>query len=157
MLSNFTDDLSTLVQVMAWYCLAASHYLNQCWLSSMIPYGVSSHQRVKYSAVINNFDWWFQSFFQLTSILINLILNLERSWCTHGLNKDLSMVIYKKTQEECALTCRHHLWPPRVESSANSQDNSVFCDIFSHRKTRSYYIGCVCVQDWVIIQMFWYR
>ena len=28
---DFTDDQSTLVQVMAWCRQAASHYLNQCW------------------------------------------------------------------------------------------------------------------------------
>ena len=32
---------STLLQVMAWCLTAPSHYLNQCWLSSMILYGVT--------------------------------------------------------------------------------------------------------------------
>ena len=34
-------------QVMAWYRQAAGHYLNQCWLSSMRPYGVTKPQSVK--------------------------------------------------------------------------------------------------------------
>ena len=32
---DFTDDQSTLVQVMAWYHQATSHYLSQCWPKSV--------------------------------------------------------------------------------------------------------------------------
>ena len=42
---DFTDDKSTLVQVMAWCCQAASHYLSQCWLRSMSPCDVTRPQR----------------------------------------------------------------------------------------------------------------
>ena len=38
---DFTDDQSTLVQVMAWYCQATSHYLSQCWPRSLSPYAVT--------------------------------------------------------------------------------------------------------------------
>ena len=38
---DLTDDKSTLVQVMAWCRQATSHYLSQCWPSSMTPYGVT--------------------------------------------------------------------------------------------------------------------
>ena len=41
---DLTDDKSTLVQVMAWCRQATSHYLSQCWPSSMSPYGVSRPQ-----------------------------------------------------------------------------------------------------------------
>ena len=37
---------STLVQVMAWCRQATSHYLSQCWPSSMLPYGVTRPQCV---------------------------------------------------------------------------------------------------------------
>ena len=43
---DLTDDKSTLVQVMAWCCQATSHYLSQCWLSSLSPYGVARPQWV---------------------------------------------------------------------------------------------------------------
>ena len=33
---DLTDDKSTLVQVMAWCRQATSHYLSQCWLSSLL-------------------------------------------------------------------------------------------------------------------------
>ena len=38
---DFTDDKSTLVQVMAWCRQATIHYLSQCWLSSLSPYGIA--------------------------------------------------------------------------------------------------------------------
>ena len=38
---DFTDDQSTLVQVMAWCCQAPSHYLSQYWPRSLSPYGVT--------------------------------------------------------------------------------------------------------------------
>ena len=44
---DFTDDQSTLDQVMAWCRQATSHYLSQCWPRSLLPYGVTRPQRVK--------------------------------------------------------------------------------------------------------------
>ena len=44
---DFTDDQSTLVQVMAWCRQATSHYLSQCWPRSVSPYGVTRLQWVK--------------------------------------------------------------------------------------------------------------
>ena len=43
---DFTDDQSTLVQVMAWCRQATSHYLSQCWPRSQSPYGVTRPQWV---------------------------------------------------------------------------------------------------------------
>ena len=43
---NLTDDKSTLVQVMAWCRQATSHYPNQCWPRSPMPYGVTRPQWV---------------------------------------------------------------------------------------------------------------
>ena len=44
---GFADDKSTLVQVMAWCRQATSHYLSQCWPSSLSPYGVTRPQWLK--------------------------------------------------------------------------------------------------------------
>ena len=41
-------DKSTLVHVMTWCRQATSHYLSQCWTSSMPPYGVTRPQWVNY-------------------------------------------------------------------------------------------------------------
>ena len=38
---DFTNNQSTLVQVMAWYCQTTSHYLSQCWPRSLSLYGVT--------------------------------------------------------------------------------------------------------------------
>ena len=43
---DFNDDHSTLVQVMAWCRQATSHYLSQCWPSSLSPYGITRPQWV---------------------------------------------------------------------------------------------------------------
>ena len=51
---DLTDDKSTLVQVMACCCQATSHYLSQCWPSSMSPYGVIRPQWV--NKICNNFS-----------------------------------------------------------------------------------------------------
>ena len=43
---DLTDDESTLVQVMAWCRQATNHYLSQCWLNSLSPYGITRPQWV---------------------------------------------------------------------------------------------------------------
>ena len=43
---DFTDDKSTLVQVMAWCRQATSHYLSQCWPRSMSTYALTGPQWV---------------------------------------------------------------------------------------------------------------
>ena len=47
MLHCLTDHSSTVFQVMAWCRQATSHYLSQCWLRSLSPYGVIGPQWVK--------------------------------------------------------------------------------------------------------------
>ena len=43
---DFTDDQSTLVQVMAWCRQATGHYLSQCWPKSLSPYDITRPQWV---------------------------------------------------------------------------------------------------------------
>ena len=52
---DFTDDKSTLVQVMAWCRQAASHYLGPCWPRMMSPNGVIRPQWVK---LCMDIDWY---------------------------------------------------------------------------------------------------
>ena len=47
-LRDFTDNQSTLVQVMAWCHQATSHYLSQCWPRSLSPSGITRPQWVKH-------------------------------------------------------------------------------------------------------------
>ena len=57
-------DKSILVQVMAWCQQATSHYLSQCWFSSLSPYGVTrpqwanSHTRCRPFEKKNNWKIW---------------------------------------------------------------------------------------------------
>ena len=44
---NLTDDISILVQEMAWYHRSTSHYLNQCWPHSVMPYEQSSSYELR--------------------------------------------------------------------------------------------------------------
>ena len=57
---DYTDDQSTLVQVMAWCHQATRHYLSQCWPRSLLPYGVTRPQ-------------WVKAFYQSTEIPIIMV------------------------------------------------------------------------------------
>ena len=56
---DLTKDKSTLVQLMAWCHQATSHYLSQCWPSSMSPYGVTRPQWVNWCWYVIWFYWEF--------------------------------------------------------------------------------------------------
>ena len=64
---DLTDNKSTLVQVMAWCRQATSHYLSQCWPSSMSPYGITRPQRVNLEAARYKLriGWAYQPFAEL--------------------------------------------------------------------------------------------
>ena len=49
---DIMDDKSTLVLVMAWCRQATSHYLSQCWPSSLSPYGITRPQWVKWTLIL---------------------------------------------------------------------------------------------------------
>ena len=51
MSQDFTDDQSTLLQVMAWCRQATSHYLSQCLPRSLSPYGATRPQWVKINLI----------------------------------------------------------------------------------------------------------
>ena len=53
-----TDHLSTLVQVMAWCRQATSHYLSQCWPTSMLPYDITRPQWVNVSVIFQHWLRW---------------------------------------------------------------------------------------------------
>ena len=53
---DLTDDQSTLVQVIAWYRQATSHYLSQCWPRSLSPYGITRPQWVKVKNMNEHFS-----------------------------------------------------------------------------------------------------
>ena len=71
---DLTDDKSTLVQEMAWCRQATTHYLSQCWLSSLSPYGAARPQWVN----TGWYKWHFSDdifkcmFWQKISIFIQI-------------------------------------------------------------------------------------
>ena len=58
---NLTNEKSTLVQITAWCRQATSHYLNQCWSSSMTPFGIIRPQWVKTPDKHHTASSWLQS------------------------------------------------------------------------------------------------
>ena len=52
MLKNINNEMSELVQVMAWCYQAPSHYLSQCWLRFLSPYCITRPQWIKSHHVI---------------------------------------------------------------------------------------------------------
>ena len=79
---DLTDDKSTLVQVMAWCCQAASHYLSLCWPRSLSPYGVTRPKWVK--SVVCNFMLYLH------------IIGTNKAWCA---------------SYECSLYCWKNISP----------------------------------------------
>ena len=93
---DFTDDKLTLVQVMAWCRQATNHYLDQCWLSSMLPYGITGPQWVSK----NNFDNWYMCH----------ITDLGQYWMGYGLlSRDTKLL-----PEPMLTIIRSFAWWPRA-------------------------------------------
>ena len=90
---DLTGDKSTLVQVMACCLTAPSHYLNQCWLRSLSPHGVTGPQWVKAFKLWIELTWyfwcyltpWIHSFTRcykrLGTSTACIIISISRVWC----------------------------------------------------------------------------
>ena len=89
---DFTDDQSTLVQVMAWCRQATSHYLSQCWPRSLSPYGVARPQWVN-SLWSSDAIWWqpILTFHEWGSGGIHMIVSLH--WASKPLCCIMSLKI----------------------------------------------------------------
>ena len=99
---DFTDDESTLVQIMAWCHQATSHYLSQCWPCCMSPFGITRPQWVH---VLNLF-WKYKSNFEVSAISFIFFRNHPQSnqWsgylCRH----------FSRTGQEDAPCCHVECW-----------------------------------------------
>ena len=69
--TNSFNEMSKLVQVMAWCRQATSLYLSQTWPRSMSPYGITRTQRIditfRYSRLISNENFWKKNMNIVTS------------------------------------------------------------------------------------------
>ena len=73
---GLTHDKSTLIQVMDWCRQATSHYLNQCWPRSPMPYDVTRPQWVK--------KWPWRTYLLDNYHCINSVLYLLGTTALHG-------------------------------------------------------------------------
>ena len=80
---DLTDDLSAMIQVVAWCCQAASHYLSQCWPSTMMV-STSRQQWVNSKFNSRNLLYWLW--------LLRCVFHSSHVTCFH-----------------CVLHCKHHL------------------------------------------------
>ena len=80
---NHIDDKPTLVQVMSWCHLATSHYLSQCWPTSMLPYGHYMATMSKISCSLTPWSWamHIQSSAVITRLnIIRYYIDNYRNW-----------------------------------------------------------------------------
>ena len=74
MTQDLADDKSSLVQVMAWCHQATSHYLSQCWLSSLSPYGIAGPQWVNGYDIESVRKEWYNSHYCVVLKTLPLII-----------------------------------------------------------------------------------
>ena len=77
---DLTDDKSTLVQVMDWCRQATSHYLSQCWPSSLSPYGVTRAQWVNTLRLEQNGSHFADNIFKYTLSHENFVFRFIFHW-----------------------------------------------------------------------------
>ena len=58
---DFTDDQSTLVQLMTWCRQATNHYLSQCWLRSLSLYGITRPEWVN-TTIVSEYNYFLSDF-----------------------------------------------------------------------------------------------
>ena len=75
---DFTNDKSTLVQLITWCCQATGH-LSPCWPSSMLPYGVLQSQSCIYCIAAE--DLMLELYIQIIiSNNVDCLVTLEYHW-----------------------------------------------------------------------------
>ena len=79
---DFSDDESTLVQVMAWCRQAPSHYLSHCWPRSVSPYGIIRPQWVNVWCTRHCFHF-FSSYMLLYFFFRMQLMYYISGWTMH--------------------------------------------------------------------------
>ena len=102
---DFTDDQSTLVQVMAWCHQATSHYLSQYWPKSLLPYGVTRPQWVNSLAPSGTkelgqhwFRWWLVAWWHQAIIWTNVDISSVKFWGIHFKTISLQCLWYQSVE-----------------------------------------------------------
>ena len=120
---DFTDDQSTLAQIMAWCRQATSHYLSQCSLRSLSPYGITGQQWVKvYMHHISHNKLYMNSLFGHIDINVFKLCNSATNTDGDGALKQRGMmtssngIIVHITGPLC-WEFTGHWWIPRTKAS----------------------------------------
>ena len=94
---DLAGDKSTLVQVMAWCRQATSHYLSQCWPSSMSTYGVTRSQRVQVFCIVTKFNSQHntQHLIKHTGVLVTSISYWIDCSCVENIAYSIWMMSHK--------------------------------------------------------------
>ena len=107
---DFTDDESTLVQVMAWCRQATSHYLSQCWPRSMSSNDVTRPQWVNNFPLSPHKSTFHQDHLIMTSVMLCSLLylgwslkRLQQSWWETTWNSNWGAANWK--QSNCSEIC----------------------------------------------------
>ena len=97
---NNYDDKSTLVQVMAWCLMASSHYLSQCWPSSMLPYDATR-------------PWWVNSKdVNFSPLAVELHLFSIKPWiCNHFTHGWMLLRYWQKNGPQRVTACQFLQFP----------------------------------------------
>ena len=113
---DFTDDQSTLVQVMAWCGQATSHYLSQCWPRSLSPYGLTRPQ------------WVNQMYFN--SIWPSDAIWHHRAWSTLVQVMACCLTAPSHYLNQCWLIISEVLWHSfQGNFTGNAQDTNPWCEL----------------------------
>ena len=111
---GFADDKSTLVQVMAWCRQTTSHYLSQCWPSSMSPYGVIRPQWVNIQLLDYKLSMWNSNY---GVFFHKLVTRLRWDWWSglqirnSNTHQPVNGIILKQSEPNCnSSVSTAHIW-----------------------------------------------
>ena len=134
---DFTDDQSTLVQVIVWCRQATSHSHSQCWPRSMSPYGVTRPEWVKWQHVflpgesptsaMLDYRWlWARlCFFSANASLPEPLLAYCQLDSWEHISVNFESDLYKLHSRKCIWICRLQKWLPFFPGG----DGSIFREV----------------------------
>ena len=146
------DDKSTLVQVMTWCHQTSSHYSDQSWPSSMLPYNVTSPQWVNnYNArTITLLEVWDShiyvvNYFKENNYILNQFCNSDTFLKENSQNKQRDGYIINTE-------ANHPLWPVLIHTdSQGSLSNYILLIYFIWPPEPEYVAGAPECSRWYLI------
>ena len=107
-LDSTDDNMSTLIQAMAWCCQATCYFLSQCWPRSMLTCGITRPQWVNIKSFLNTIFWILWEF-ALNGIVLSCIhisISLDDSLkCEIDYRLSVLLTILAKSTSNVFLPC----------------------------------------------------